>query len=293
MSTSLPSARMFDGALRFKEQDGFARARALGAFHLEYPQGWDFSAGIALAQNYYLEPDGGADDAYRGFHRKDLGKSLLGYSHTGDDQDELLQIECGLWREYFPKPAADLLWAMNALNQAVLAQLFTLVGIGEEHFDRITGGLSTHEALQYCIFNHFRSNTAHPVGLTAHKDSGFTTLLYTTEPGLESLENGAWIPFDPLEGHFTLVLGHSLEVLTEKSATPIKASYHRVRKMEARAAKADRFTFGSYIGPRWDQDLYQFSEGRVKPVQSFLDFQKQKAAEMGYEFHPRVETAHR
>ncbi|WP_201022437.1 2OG-Fe(II) oxygenase family protein [Pseudomonas aeruginosa] len=153
--------------------------------------------------------------------------------------------------------------------------------------------MSSNQALQYCIFNHFRADSAHPVGLTAHKDSGFTTLLYTTEPGLESLENGSWIPFDPMPGHFTLVLGHSFELLTEKSATPVQASYHRVRRMEPQERKADRFTFGSYIGPRWDQDLYQISGETVKPVQSFLEFQKRKAAEMGYEFHPKVETAHR
>lgn len=63
--------------------------------------------------------------------------------------------------------------------------------------------------------------------------------------------------------------------------------------MEPQERKADRFTFGSYIGPRWDQDLYQISGETVKPVQSFLEFQKRKAAEMGYEFHPKVETAHR
>ncbi|MDO7925198.1 2OG-Fe(II) oxygenase family protein [Pseudomonas sp. KFB-139] len=295
MSNILPSARMLDGTLHFNEKNGFDLARKLGAFHLEHPRGLDFSAGIALAQNYYfdLDSDSRGDNEYRGFRQRDLGKSLLGYSHTGNDQDELLQIECGLWREYFPDAVADLLWAMNDLNRMVLAQLFKQVGIEEKYFDQITGGMSSNDALQYCIFNHFRSNAVHPLGLTAHKDSGFTTLLYTTEPGLESLENGSWIPFDPLAGHFTMVLGHSFELLMEKSSTPVQASYHRVRKIETHALKADRFTFGSYIGPRWDQDLYQFSEGRVRPVQSFIEFQKQKAAEMGYEFHPKVDSVHR
>lgn len=42
MSNILPSARMLDGMLHFKEEDGFSRARKLGAFHLEHPRGWDF-----------------------------------------------------------------------------------------------------------------------------------------------------------------------------------------------------------------------------------------------------------
>src|ERR1700742_2796588 len=93
MSNILPSARVVAGKVQFTEGDGFARARRMGAFHLKHPEGWDFSAGITLAENYYLEQDGGACDAYRGFHRKDLGNTLLGYSRTGDDQDELLQLE--------------------------------------------------------------------------------------------------------------------------------------------------------------------------------------------------------
>ncbi|QVJ03944.1 hypothetical protein KGZ78_17685 [Pseudomonas aeruginosa] len=66
MSNILPSARMLDGMLHFKEEDGFSRARKLGAFHLEHPRGWDFSAGIALAQSYYLESEVDADNAFRG-----------------------------------------------------------------------------------------------------------------------------------------------------------------------------------------------------------------------------------
>ena len=113
-----------------------------------------------------------------------------------------------------------------------------------------------------------------------------------TEPGFESFENGEWIPFDPLEGHFTVVLGHSFEMLTANLPKPVHASYHRVRKMEARpAGKAERFTFGVYIGPTWDQDLYQYnSDGDLVAKQSFLDFQKAKAADMAYEFHPKVKA---
>jgi isopenicillin N synthase-like dioxygenase len=117
-------------------------------------------------------------------------------------------------------------------------------------------------------------------------------LLYTTTSGLESWHDGRWIPLDPLPGHFTLVLGHAFEVLTEKMHTPVNASYHRVRKMpELRSGQADRFSFGSYLGPRWDQDLYQYDGETLRAVQSVVAFQRQKAAEMAYEFHPKIERA--
>lgn len=294
MKTLLPVAQLQDRALQFAESDGFDRASLLGAFHLRHPTGFDFSAGIELAQKYYLPlDDSGPDAEFRGYRTRELTRSLLGYSQTGSDQDELLQIELALWRKYLPGSVAALLSQMNDLSRVVLHDLFLRAGVASGDIDTVAVGLSRNEALQYCIFNHFRSNIDQPVGLTAHKDSGFITTLYTTEPGLESLHGQEWIAYDPLPGHFTIVLGHAFEVLTELLPHPVKASYHRVRRMAQRKPQApDRFTFGVYIGPRWDQQLFQCNAaGNLADIGSFLDFQRAKATEMGYEFHPRVDSA--
>jgi isopenicillin N synthase-like dioxygenase len=293
MRSLLPTAHFQDQALQFVEPDGFKRARSLGAFHLRHPGDFDFWAGVELAQKYYLPAGEGPDAAFRGYRVRTLSRSLLGYSQTGSDQDELLQIEANLWNEYLPHDTAMLLWQMNNLNRAVLSDLFLRAGVAPADIDTIAGGMSKDKALQYCIFNHYRSEVDQPIGLTAHKDSGFITMLYMTEPGLESHDGQDWIPFDPLPGHFTIVLGHSFEVLTEKLPNRVNASYHRVRRMATRKAGApDRFTFGVYIGPRWDQRLYQYNAtGKLSDVGSFLDFQRAKAAEMDYQFHPRVDSA--
>lgn len=293
MSFMLPVAHFQDGVLHFAEPDGFKRTRSLGAFHLRQPGDFDFRAGVELAQKYYLPAGDGPDAVFRGYRTRSLPRSLLGYSQTGSDQDELLQIEAQLWNEYLPRDAARLLWRMNELSRGVLINLFLRSGVAQEHIDTVAAGMSHDDALQYCIFNHYRSECDQPVGLTAHKDSGFITMLYTTVPGLESQEGSAWIPFDPLPDHFTIVLGHSFEILTRHLAYPVKASYHRVRRMVTNNAGApDRFTFGVYIGPRWDQLLYQYDTcGKLSNVGTFLDFQRAKAAEMAYEFHPRVDSA--
>ncbi|CAB3769222.1 2OG-Fe(II) oxygenase family protein [Paraburkholderia humisilvae] len=293
MNALLPVAQLQDRALHFVESDGYERATSLGAFHLRHPGDFDFRAGVELARQYYLPADVGPDAAFRGYRTRDLSRSLLGYSRTGHDQDELLQIEANLWREYLPRDAAMLLWRMNDLSRAVLTDLFIRAGVAPRDIDTVAGGLSKNQALQYCIFNHYRPEADQPIGLTAHKDSGFITTLYTVEPGLESLHGQQWIPFDPLAGHFTVVLGHSLEILTARLKNPVTASYHRVRRMTKRsAATPDRFTFGVYIGPRWDQRLYQYDvAGQLSDVGTFVDFQRAKAAEMEYEFHPRVDSA--
>jgi hypothetical protein len=293
MSLLLPVAHIQDGVLHFAELDGFKRARALGAFYLRQPEDFDFRAGVELAQKYYLPAIDGPDADFRGYRTRSLPRSLLGYSQTGKDQDELLQIEAHLWDEYLPQEAARLLWRMNDLSRSVLTNLFLRTGVAQEHIDTVAAGLSKDEALQYCIFNHYRPELDEPIGLTAHKDSGFITMLYTTVPGLESQDGQAWVPFDPLPGHFTIVLGHAFEILTERLPNAVKASYHRVRRMATGLpGSPDRFTFGVYIGPRWDQLLYQYdASGNLSNVGTFLDFQRDKAAEMAYAFHPRVDAA--
>jgi hypothetical protein len=293
MKKILPAATLVEGKLDFVDQDGFDKMRQRGAFYLRYPEEIDFQAGIELAQQYYLDCRGDSNDHYRGFRSRDLDKSLMGYSRTGSDQDELLQIELPLWSEYLPGPTVELLSSMNELSRTVLLDLFRRAGIDPTHVNTISSGLTENESLQYCIFNHYRPEVQHRIGLTAHKDSGFITTLYTAEPGLESLEDGKWVPFDPLAGHLTVVIGHSFEVLTEMLPNSIHASYHRVRCMTERTAdQPDRFTFGVYIGPAWEQDLYQYNvDGQLVAKESFLEFQRNKAAEMAYEFHPRVNAA--
>lgn len=290
MKANLPTAQIKDGFLDFDENNGFDLARAYGAFHLRYPKDMSFDQGVRFAQNYYLPPEGGPNDSYRGFNTKSLGETALGYSKTGNDQDELFQLESHLWAEYLPFELASLLNQIHLISKITLQGLFEMAEVPSCDWDKIAIGLTRDEALQYCIFNHFRSNVDEDIGLTAHKDSGFITTLYTTEAGLESLENGRWVSFDPLEGYFTIVLGHSLEILTKNKRKPISASYHRVRRTARRAEGVpDRFTFGTYIGPRWEQDLYQYSsDNELQVLQSFLDFQKTKAKEMNYEFHPNV-----
>ena len=259
--------RMLDGMLRFKEEDGFSRARKLGAFHLEHPRGWDFSAGIALAQSYYLEPEVDADQRLPGFHRKDLGKSLLAIPAQVPTRTNCCRSSAACGGNIFPprrRPALG-----NERPEPQCSLNCSRWSSRKDISDLIAGGMSSNQALQYCIFNHFRADSATRWGLTAPQGQRFYH---------PALHHGAWAgvagkwlldsfrsharPFHP--GTWTLLRTPNREV-----RPPVQASYHRVRRMEPQERKADRFTFGSYLGPRWDQDLYQISGETVKPVQSF------------------------
>lgn len=281
-----PRAEVRDGQLQFETADGWTQARTRGIFYLKAPENADFAPGEHLCHSYHLDPIGDADDQYRGFRKRRLEGSVLGYSDTGNDQVERVQLELKLWERYLPPEVSPMLHAMNDLARAVVRDFFARCGVKTSDIATITGGMDTNDGLQYGIFNNYESKKLAEDGFTPHKDSGFIQVMHIAEPGLEARENDGWFCVDPVPGHLTVVLGHSFEVLTANMVTPVMACYHRVRSIEKRSAsERDRISLGVYIGPRFDQDLYQYDvQGNLVVFQSFMAFQRQKASEMGYEF---------
>lgn len=287
-----PTAFMSGNQLIFLELDGFARACAHGVFYLQEPEDINFLHGERLAQSFYHDQSIDESDPYRGFKQRPLSLSALGYSSPSTDQVELLQLEAKLWYKYLPTEVAKDLWRMNALSVQILTALMGYLQLTVSDMATIARGIETDDALQYCIFNHYRSARENAIGFTAHKDSGFITTLYTKTSGLECYESGEWFDIAPSPGCLTIVLGHAFEVLTERLPTRVLANYHRVRNSNpVSKGLNDRHSYGVYIGPRFDQDLYQYSpSGALERHSSFLEFQKRKASEMSFEFHPRVDV---
>jgi hypothetical protein len=284
---SYPRAELKNEKLIFESPEGFDEALKEGVFYIRIPEDFNYGAANKFATSYYL-PKNGVDDEYKGFKDVEFKESILGYS-SPNDQVELLQLEAKLWHKYLPDGITSMLNQMNNISKIILKEVCDMIGVKSKDLDKITGGIDQDNALQYCIFNHYRS-TKDAIGFTAHKDSGFITTLYSIEPGLEAFKNGQWYPIDPIPGYFTINLGHSFEILSAKMSKPIHAVYHRVRKTENISKNMpDRFSIGSYIGPRFDMDLYQYQhDGKLEFYQSFMDFQIAKAKEMNYEFHPNV-----
>lgn len=286
-----PKAEIVRDTLSFQTNSSIDEALETGVMFIKIPSGFNSQAIKKFATSYYLEKDGTEGDPYKGYAKESFKESILGYS-SPNDQVELLQLELSLWKKYFPKPVFESLLLMNDVSKIVLKSIFHKIGASHEEIDLITGGMDNDKSLQYCIFNHYRS-ARNKIGFTAHKDSGFITTLYSIEPGLESYMEGRWVPIDPIPGYFTVNLGHSLEVLSSKMKKPIHAVYHHVRQTDNHTNNLpDRFSVGTYLGPRFDMDLYQYkATGELVFFQTFLDFQIAKAKEMGFEFHPRVQRA--
>lgn len=295
-SIQLARAEIHDGSLRFETPGGWRDALIRGLFYLKSPADLDHAAAVQFCESFYLERTSdppGPDDRYRGFRGATFDGSLLGYSDAGADQVERIQLELPLWDRYLPAAVTPILHQLNDVARLVVRGFFARCGVELAHVAQITGGMETNEALQYCIFNNFESRKVGADGFTPHKDSGFVQVMHSPEPGLEVWEDDRWAPVAPLPGYLIVINGHALEVLTTRLRTRAAAAYHRVRSIAARpAGQKDRISFGVYIGPRFEQDLYQYDEGgTLTRFMSFLSFQKQKAAEMGYEFdniHPAL-----
>jgi len=286
---NFPKSSIVNGKLCFEEIDDFDKAINYGVFYVKIPDSVDDKPGWNYCSNFYLDKSGDKNlDDYRGYSREKFSESAFGYT-LKPDQIEQVQLEMSLWDKYFPSDLCKTLKDMNRIGVFLVEEIFKHIGIPKKLWDTATGNMASGEALQYCIFNHFRSNI-NSIGGNAHKDSGFITVLCMQESGQEIYLEEEWHPVPPLKDHFAINIGHSLEILTEKMSKPVNATYHRVVKTVKNKGEPDRHTFGAYIGPRIDMNLFNFDEKSqsLKVFKKFIDFQKEKAKEMKYPFHPRL-----
>lgn len=281
----LPYARVRDDKLIFEAPDGADHALAIGAFLVAIPEGLDVSPGLELARNFYKPADeSGPGDRYRGHRTEQHAESKLGYSDR-PDQVEQLQLESAHWDAYLPAGVTAVLRQMEEITLATLHGVLDAAGVAAEDWDTITGG--ARQGTGWC---HYRAGLRGRAGIVEHTDSGFITVLYADQEGLEiRTEDGRWIPAEVQTNHFIVNLGDGLEILTRNLARPITAVVHRVPESPADRPDGDRSSFTVFMGPRYDMTLYQYSaDGVLGEYQGFRDFSVEKARKLGYEFHPRL-----
>jgi hypothetical protein len=198
-----------------------------------------------------------------------------------------LQLESAHWHKYLPGEVTALLREMRRLTLATLHGIFELSGIPAHDWEVITGGASIDNGLCYSTINHYRTDLRARNGIVRHTDSGFITIIYADQPGLEFLIDDEWVPVAFDTGNFIVNLGDSLEILTKNLPLPVGAVMHRVPELPA--DRGDRVSFTTYMGPRFDMSIYQYTAGRaLQSYRSFREFSVEKAGTLGYEFHSRV-----
>ncbi|WOX15315.1 2OG-Fe(II) oxygenase family protein [Streptomyces sp. N50] len=287
----LPYAEVRGDRLAFDRPDDAARALAIGAFFVKIPEHLDVRPGLELARTFYEPADPGRPgDRYRGHRAEQHADSKLGYSDR-PDQVEQLQLESAHWDTYLPAEVTTLLREMEAITLATLYGVFEAAGLPESDWEIITGGAREGTGWCHSTVNHYRASLSGRAGIVHHTDSGFITLLYADQPGLEvQAEDDRWLPVDVKEHHFIVNLGDGLDILTRRLPRPVTAVIHRVPESSPdQRPDGDRSSFTVFIGPRYDMPLYQYTADHVLgEYQGFRDFSVEKAKKLGYEFHPRL-----
>jgi 2-oxoglutarate-Fe(II)-dependent oxygenase superfamily protein len=266
---ALERARVVSGNLRFNDDGGFARALDTGCFLLAIPPELDVQPGVILCREFYREPVDGSSAlaAYRGF-RKIEGI----YFDREHFQTEHLLLDGPARTRYFPDDVVGMCVQMNQLGLLVLRAALGALGVSGSLWSEVTGGAVDGQGTHWFAASHYRPERDQ-LGCAPHKDTGFVTILYIEQPGLEAYTDGTWVSVDPVPGFFVVNFGGAFELLTQALRRPVKAILHRVRKCSAAAGVEDRFSFAAFANPPTTGNLYQvYDDGSASTVQSVEEF---------------------
>ncbi|WP_372424366.1 2OG-Fe(II) oxygenase family protein [Salinarimonas chemoclinalis] len=260
--------------LVFSEPHGFARAISEGFFLLAVPEGFDPGPGDRFARHFFEEPRGDANDVYRGYRSVAVPGDYQGYFDRPHDQWENFYIERGNWN-VLPPDVARMGAAMSAIGIRVLRAVLSELAIPQDCWPAVTGGLSDFAGHQMLAFNHFRSDR--PVrGSKFHRDSGWVTVLRSTDRGLLAYIDGRLRAVDPQPGFLIVNFGSSIEVFTERSPQPVRANVHGVVRTERDEDAEDRVSFVTFLDSALDGTIHRWEDGRPVPLQSVVDFAVQE-----------------
>jgi hypothetical protein len=265
----LERAALRDGRLAFAGSAAISRALRDGCFALETPPDLDLAPGITLSRAFYRAHDDGDPDlrAYRGF--REHADVYFDREHF---QTEHVLIDGPGRRRLFPPALIAMCDRMNDVALTMLRCVLAEIGLPQPLWSRVTGGAVDNLGTHWFASSHYRPERDLP-GCAPHKDTGFVTVLYIDQPGLEASIGGEWVPIDPVPGCLIVNFGGSLEILTQRTRTPVRAILHRVRRTTPAAGAQDRFSFAAFANPPASGVLYQVdADGRAHPHQRVEDF---------------------
>lgn len=263
LATRLCRARLRGGELEFSAGGSLATALAHGCFFLEIPAGLELEPGVRLCREFYRDGSG-----YRG-HRTN-GRIYFDREHF---QTEHLLADGPCIREFLPPPVVVMTSAMFSLARQLLCSALAELAIPRSEWSKVTGGSVDGGGTTWFAASHYRSERRQ-LGCPAHKDTGFVTVLYIEQDGLEVRSgDGAWVPLAAVPGYFVINFGGAFEYLTQHLERPVSAILHRVRECPPSAAEHERFSFAAFLNPPASGQLYQVTpDGVAHARQSVEEF---------------------
>ncbi|CAN7326112.1 hypothetical protein LJR230_001673 [Trinickia sp. LjRoot230] len=249
-----------------------------GCFALEIPGDLDVAPGIRLANEFHLhraDSLSGEAAAYRGFRSRDGV-----YFDRDHYQTEHILIDGPRRRAEFPGPVNAMCERMYAIGRIVLRKVLSATSIPPSFWHRSTDQCSADGGVQWFAVSHYRPERDAP-GAPEHKDTGFVTVLYCEQPGLEAFVANAWHDVPPIPGYFLINFGGALEALTARLPVRVRAVLHRVRQCgQSTATNGNRFSFAAFLNPVATGEAFQVSRDGCRlislgSVEAFLrDFNR-------------------
>lgn len=268
-------SRLEHNALVFDEQDGFLRALRHGFFLLKTPPFLDFAPGDRFARNFFRPKAADELGPYTGFKDCEALGAYEGYFDREHDQWENFYIERRHWA-LIPEDVQVMGRHMAHVGRCVLTSVLDQLGIPSHHLSRITSGLSDGGGHQMLAFNHFRSDKQ-ARGSKFHRDSGWVTVLRSTERGLLAYIDGELRSINPEPGYMVINFGSSIEVLTEALSPCVRANVHGVVQTE-RDGREDRVSYVIFLDSDLDGDIYKYGPEGPVWMQSVADFAIQEVS---------------
>lgn len=250
-----PKAVIENGRLLFEKDSDKDKAFREGCFLLKIPDSIQINLLDAANREVF-----NIDSEYRKVSGSSLGDCLLGF-HSRKNQIEQFLMESRFWDKYFNDEILGSLINYRGMSSLLIREALLYAGIPGQFYNIGTGGCVEEKGTYHITFNHYRSNV-NSVGLEAHKDDGFITILRTNSDGLEINRHDCWEKVKVQADYFIINFGLTMEILTKKAKKPLHSILHRVARQDE-----SRFSYGFFASSKcYDEDagIYTYENNSIK-----------------------------
>lgn len=266
-------AQLNEKKLQFSSAMAKESALRNGCFALHIPRHIDLKPGKKLAAEFYQDPGETLGDTqrYRGY--RDQTALYFDREHF---QTEHILTDHVQRQSLLPVAVNMMCDDLHALATLILRDVLRETGIAPALWPHVTHSATQGGGVKWFAVSHYRTERHQP-GAPAHKDTGFVTVLFCNQPGLEVFVNNQWMAVEPIADHFLINFGGALEALTLHLPTPVNAVLHRVRQCQPHSSGQDRYSFAVFLNPPASGELFQSSaDGKTaRPLMSVETFLKQ------------------
>lgn len=141
------------------------------------------------------------------------------------------------WSKLLPEKVLEFSQKISSISIGVLKAVYSWAQFPECDYEKISGGAILGRGTSALTFNNYPVNKQKK-GLGEHQDFGQVTLLFIDKVGLEVQFQDNWVDVKPMENHFVVLFGQTLEVLINDKSRLIAASHRVVQCFEDRMSIA-------------------------------------------------------